>query len=200
MPPDSSVVIVSYRPGDWLAPCVTSALQQADQVVVVDNGSAGNEASDVAADLDAEVVRAPVNLGFAAGVNLGLRQARGAVIGLLNDDAVAGPGWIESAWSALDDPGVAAVTPKVVLDGVFGEVVLDDDPWLAPGDARPLGRQVRSVTVGGSEVLEAVLGVGMHDVETAVVDGEPARWRWTGGTPALLRASPGRPRWRGGAC
>ena len=115
-------------------------------------------------------------------MNLGLRQARGAVVGLLNDDAVAGTGWIEAARSVLDDPDVAAVTPKVVLDGLFGEVVLDDEPWLAPGDARPLGRQVRSVTVGRSEVLEAVLGVGMHDVETAVVDGEPTRWRWTAGS------------------
>ncbi len=191
MPPDASVVIVSYRPGDWLAPCITSALPQADQVVVVDNGSSESEASEVAAALGAEVVRSPANVGFAGGVNLGLRRARGAVIGLLNDDAVAGTGWIETARSVLDDPEVAAVTPKVVLDGTFGEVVLDDEPWFAPGDARPLGRQVRSVTVGGSEVLEAVLGAGMHDLETAVVDGEPTRWRWTAGRRPFYVPLPG---------
>ena len=76
-------------------------MAQADQVVVVDNGSAGDEASAVAAPLGAQVVRSPVNLGFAGGVDLGLRHARGAIIGLLNDDAVAGPGWIDAARAAL---------------------------------------------------------------------------------------------------
>ena len=73
---------------------------------------------------------------------------------MLNDDAVAGPGWIEAAGAALADPTVAAVTPKVVLDGLFGEILLDDDPWFAPGDVRPLGRQLTSVTVGATDVLE----------------------------------------------
>ena len=149
MPPDVSVVVVSYRPGDWLAPCVASVLAQADEVVVVDNGSEGALASAVASSMGAQVVRSTANLGFSGGVDLGLRRAQGQVVGLLNDDAVAGPNWIESARGVLADPAVAAVTPKVVLDGLFGEVLLDDEPWLAPGDARPLGRQLRSVTVGG---------------------------------------------------
>jgi GT2 family glycosyltransferase len=156
-------------------------MAQADQVVVVDNGSANEEASAVARSVGAQVVRSAVNLGFAGGVELGLRHARGAVIGLLNDDAVAGADWIASARAALGDRTVAAVTPKVVLDGTFGEVLLDDDPWFAPGDARPLGRQLLSVTVGTTDVLEDLLGAGVHDTEHAAVDGGPARWRWTAG-------------------
>lgn len=65
MPPDASVVVVSYRPGDWLAPCLASALAQAGEVVVVDNGSEGAQASAVASSAGAKVVRSPVNLGFA---------------------------------------------------------------------------------------------------------------------------------------
>ena len=98
-------------------------------------------------------------------MDLGLRHARGALIGLLNDDAVAGPGWIDAARAALADAGVAAVTPKVVLDGVFGEVVLDDDTWRAPEDAPTLGRQLLSVTVGAVDVLEEVRGAGVYDTE-----------------------------------
>jgi GT2 family glycosyltransferase len=180
-PPDTSVVVVSYRPGSWLAPCLSSALSQADEVVVVDNGSHGEEASAVAAPMGAHVVRSPTNLGFAGGVELGLRHAQGALIGLLNDDAVAGPGWIDAAGATLAQPGVAAVTPKVVLDGVYGEVGLDDEAWYAPGDARPLGRQVLTVTVGGTDVFDAVRGAGIYDAEHGVVDGEPSRWRWTSG-------------------
>jgi N-acetylglucosaminyl-diphospho-decaprenol L-rhamnosyltransferase len=180
-PPGTSVVVVSYRPGTWLADCVSSALSQADEVVVVDNGSAGQEATALAAPLGARVVGSPANLGFAGGVELGLRHAGGSVIGLLNDDAVAGPGWLDAARAALEDPGVGAVTPKVVLDGLYAEVVLDDEPWHAPGDARPLGRQLRSVCVGGSDVFDAVRGAGVYDVEHDLVDGTPSRWRWTSG-------------------
>jgi N-acetylglucosaminyl-diphospho-decaprenol L-rhamnosyltransferase len=181
MPPDATVVVVSYRPGDWLAPCVASVLSQADHVVVVDNGSPEQEASAIATPLGAHVIRSSVNLGFAGGVELGLRHVRGELVGVLNDDAVAGPGWIETAGAALADPTVAAVTPKVVLDGLFGEILLDDDPWFAPGDVRPLGRQLTSVAVGSTDVLEAALGAGVYDTERAVVDGEPSRWRWTAG-------------------
>ncbi|HEY5024020.1 MAG TPA: glycosyltransferase family 2 protein [Acidimicrobiales bacterium] len=181
MPPNASVVIVSYRPGDWLAPCVTSALAQAAQVVVVDNGSDDEQVTAIAAPMGADVVRSPINLGFAGGVGLGLRHARGELVALLNDDAVAGPGWIDAAGSVLADPTVAAVTPKVVLDGMYGEIVLDDEPWHAPGDQRALGRQLRTVTVGTVDVLERVQGGGLHDLEHGMVEGEPARWRWTAG-------------------
>jgi GT2 family glycosyltransferase len=179
MPPDATVVVVSYRPGDWLAPCIASVQNQAGQVVVVDNGSPDHEVSAVGTALGAHVVRSGSNLGFAGGVELGLRHARGAVVGVLNDDAVAGPGWIDAASAALADRTVAAVTPKVVLDGLFAEVVLDDEPWSAPGDARRLGRQLRSITVGTTEVLEEALGAGIYDTEHALVDGEPSRWRWS---------------------
>ena len=135
----SSVIVVSQRPGSWLADCVASALLQASEVIVVDNGSDEAEASAIARALGARVVRAPGNLGFAGGVNLGLRHARGDLVALLNDDAVAGPGWIDTAGAVLADPTVAAVTPKVLLSGLFAEIVLEDEAWYSPGDHRPPG-------------------------------------------------------------
>jgi N-acetylglucosaminyl-diphospho-decaprenol L-rhamnosyltransferase len=177
----SSVVVVSHRPGSWLAPCLAAALPQAAQVVVVDNGSQGCEASDIARAAGATVVRSERNLGFAAGINLGLRHARGELVAWLNDDAVPAPGWLETAEDVLADPTVAAVTPKVVLDGRFAEVILDDEEWSAPGDHRCLGRLLRSVTVAGEELLDQVVGVGVHDLEHAVVEGQNETWRWTSG-------------------
>jgi GT2 family glycosyltransferase len=179
----SSVIVVSYRPGSWLAECLASAVPQASEVIVVDNGSAGEVASTIARQAGAIVVRSSRNLGFAGGVNLGLRHARGELIALLNDDAVAGPGWIDIAAAVLADPTVAAVTPKVLLTGLFAEIVLDDAPWFAPGDHRPLGRMLRSVTVGDDENIERVVGAGVHDLERSVVDGRPTMWRWTSGGP-----------------
>jgi GT2 family glycosyltransferase len=123
-------------------------------------------------------VRSASNLGFAGGVELGLRSAGGDLIGLLNDDAEAGAGWLAAAAGALDDPTVAAVTPKVLLRGIYAEVILESDPWYAPGDLRPLGRQLKSVTVGDVEVLEGLVGAGVHEVERD----SGGAWRWTTGS------------------
>ena len=120
----------------------------------------------------------PFNTGFAPAVNLGARASTGDILGLLNDDAVARPGWLASAAQALSDPSVAAVGPKVVLAARYREVRLPDNEWYAPGDNRPLGRQFAVRSVNGTELLEVAAGPGLYRVE-----GEPGgdRWRWTAG-------------------
>lgn len=180
----SSVVVVSYRPGVWLEPCLRSVRDQADQLVVVDNGSAGGTAGEVGARLGATVVRSRRNLGFAGGADLGLRAAGGELVALLNDDAEAGAGWLAQAAAVLADPTVAAVGPRVVLAGRFAEIRLDEPRLDAPGDPRRLGRQLRSVTVDGVDVLDRLVGAGVHPLE--VEGGPPSgpgvpgrRWRWT---------------------
>lgn len=174
----STVAIVSYRPGDWLTECVVSVLHQATEVIVVDNGSEGGQASLLAGAAGARVIRSARNLGFAGGVARALRQARGDLFAVLNDDAVAGPGWIDSAAGALADPTVAAVTPKVLARGLYREVVLPDEEWFSPPDQRGLGRQLRSVEVDGRSVLDRLVGAGVHDLEQSA-DGQT--WRWTSG-------------------
>ena len=174
----TSVIVVSYRPGVWLSDCLASVAGVADEVVVVDNASPGREASSVALRYGARVVRTHRNLGFAGGVAAGLAEASGEIIGVLNDDARADERWLSSAADVLADPTVAAVTPKVLLSEPFIEVRLDEEAWFAPGDPRPLGRQVRSLCVDGREVLGSAVGGGIHDLETGGDD----RWRWTAGT------------------
>ncbi|HUB72000.1 MAG TPA: glycosyltransferase family 2 protein [Acidimicrobiales bacterium] len=174
----ATVVVVSHRPGDWLEPCLASVCGQAEQVLVVDNGSEGGEASRLGEAAGARVLRMRANIGFAPAVNLAARSSSGELIALLNDDAVAGPGWLEAAANALRDPSVAAVGPKVVLAQRFLEIVLADEEWQAPGDGRRLGRQVRSVSAGGLELLEKAEGPGIHRLER---DEGGDRWRWTAG-------------------
>jgi GT2 family glycosyltransferase len=142
----TSVIVVSHRPGDWLEKCLTSALSQADEVILVDNGSAGEEATRIADRLGAKTVRIPVNAGFAAGVNLGVRHAAGDLVGLLNDDAVAGPGWLAWAADLLADPSLAAVTPKVLLSGSYGEFPINCPP--------------RDVRVSGADATHNVFWTG----------------------------------------
>jgi GT2 family glycosyltransferase len=148
-------------------------------VVVVDNGSEGALASEVARSAGAEVVRLPANRGFAHGANAGAARARGEVVAFLNDDALAHPGWLRRATELLEDRWVAAVGPKVRLAGWYREVVLPDDEWRAPGDSRALGRRVTSVKCDGAEMLTKAVGPGLHRLERDPSSG--ASWRWGAG-------------------
>ncbi len=128
------------------------------------------------------MLRLAENQGFASGVNAGVASARGDVVALLNDDAVAPPGWLESSERVLKDGEVAAVGPKILLARAFGEVVLEDDVHFAPGDGRPLGRKVTSAALDGEDVLAALVGPGVHRLEQGAGD---ERWRWTAGSGCL---------------
>jgi GT2 family glycosyltransferase len=171
-------VVVSYRPGDWLAQCLKSVISQADEVVLVDNGSEGHSASRLGKEAGARVLPLPSNTGFAPAVNLGVSACAGDIVGLLNDDATAGPDWLATATEVLADTTVAAVGPKIVLTTRYREVQYPDEEWYAAGDERPLGRQLRSVTVDGAELLDAAVGPGLYRAEG---DAGSGRWRWTAG-------------------
>jgi GT2 family glycosyltransferase len=156
---------------------------KADEVILVDNGSPGGAVGAAGRRLSAVVETLPRNRGFAAGVNAGLRRVRGDVVALLNDDAVAGPQWLDSAAAVLADPSIAAVGPKILLPWRFAEIRLDTQPHFAPGDPRPLGRTIGRVQVDGVDVpLGDVMGSGLHRYE-----GDGSRhWRWTSGSGPIL--------------
>jgi GT2 family glycosyltransferase len=122
------VVVPNWNGADRLGPCVRSLAVQscADfEIVVVDNASADDSLA-VLADLAAEiapvaltVLRNDVNLGFAGGVNCGIRRAldSGATaIALFNNDAVADPAWLATLAAALDgEPDVAIATGRLLM-------------------------------------------------------------------------------------
>ena len=184
----TSVIVVSHRPHRWLAPCLDSVGDEADEVVVVDNGSSCGEVGAVARRAGTRVVRLDANAGFPGGVNAGLRVARGDVVALLNDDAMAEPGWLASAERVLADPGVAVVAPKLVFALPFAEVRFDDDPRFVGGDPRPLGRALRTATIAGVDVLPLLVGPGVHRLEQGVLDGVEGPWRWTAGREPIRLA------------
>ena len=180
-------MVVSCRSHRWLPRCLASVVDQADEVILVDNGSPGPEVAEAGRRAGAVMVRLATNAGFAAGVNAGLRRARGEVVGLLNDDAVASGDWVASAAVALKDQDVAAVGPKILFASSFAEIRLDTEAHFAPGDPRPLGQSIFCVEVDGVEVpLGGLRGPGVHRLEHRVESGVSHHWRWTAGTGPIF--------------
>lgn len=152
-------------------------------MLLVDNGSESATVSRVGAMADVTVVRNDANLGFTGGVNAALPRATGDLVALLNDDAVAGPSWLDSAAAVLKDPTVAAVGPKILFDGLYAQIDLTDEPSRGARFERWIGRLLETVEVDGVEVLPRVVG-GLYGMERSVT--QPGRrWRWTNGADPI---------------
>ncbi|HIJ65298.1 MAG TPA: glycosyltransferase [Candidatus Hydrogenedentes bacterium] len=106
-----SIVIPAFNQVQCCRECVASVLantRRAHQLILVDNGSTDGAGAFFDAIPGATVVHSKTNLGFAGGVNLGLREAEGHVV-LLNSDTLVPQGWLERLERALvrsDDIGM----------------------------------------------------------------------------------------------
>lgn len=97
-PPRVRVLVVNRNSGPWLARCLESLRLQtmADfEVVLVDNASTDESVPPDLPDQRFRLVCLAHNLGFAAGNNLGARDAKAPWLALLNPDAIASPDWLE---------------------------------------------------------------------------------------------------------
>lgn len=93
MKKDVSIVIVTYHSAGQIEACLESVLSQrkqvSQQVIVVDNDSRDDTVDIIREKFpEVELVLPGVNLGFAAGVNLGASRADSEFVLLLNPDTV----------------------------------------------------------------------------------------------------------------
>jgi N-acetylglucosaminyl-diphospho-decaprenol L-rhamnosyltransferase len=112
------------------------------EVVVVDNASTDGTSTLLAERYgDVRVIVAATNTGFAGGVALALHRTAAPVAVLVNNDAVATPGFLAAVLEPFDDAAVGAVCAKVLLsdrriNSVGAEVTADgygrDRGWLEP--------------------------------------------------------------------
>lgn len=133
-----SVIIVNWNGAGVLKDCLTSLSAQDYRdfdTVLVDNGSGDDSLAVVRALApDARVIACRENLGFASGVNAGLRVAEGRYIVLLNNDTAIDPGCLRELVAAADeDEAIGMVAPKIVnfhdprvIDSVGGLLVTAD--------------------------------------------------------------------------
>ena len=85
------------------------------EVFVVDNASPSDHPEIIKEKYPSvEFIQSEVNLGFAGGNNLALRQVTGDYIYLINNDTIVPSGNIERLVEVLDsDPSIGVVSPKI---------------------------------------------------------------------------------------
>jgi len=120
-----TVVIVNHNVnGRFLIDCLESALQQAREVVVVDNASRSEQFEPLIARFESHprlhVIRSEENRGFAAGCNLGVELATQPLVLFLNPDCTIGTGSLAGLCEALQaNPGAAMAGGLLTyVDGV----------------------------------------------------------------------------------
>lgn len=85
------------------------------EIIVVDNASPNDDPGIIPASFPEVVfIKSAVNLGFAGGNNLAVRQARGKYVLFLNNDTEVDSGFMEPLVAKLEsDTSIGAVSPKI---------------------------------------------------------------------------------------
>lgn len=131
-----SIIIVNWNTRDLLEDCLRSIREHlrtpSPEVIVVDNGSADGSAAMVESRFpEVRLLASPTNLGFARANNLGLREASGDFLLLLNPDTRLVEGAIEGLLGTMiADPSIGIVGPQLIHADGSKQNSVSNDPSL----------------------------------------------------------------------
>ena len=129
---DLAVIVLNYKTPGLVVDCLESLDGQIDarsqEVVVVDNCSGDDSVEQIEAAIEAQgwsgwvrVVASPVNGGFAAGNNVGIKASDAKRYMLLNSDTIVRDDAIAELMRTMDEmPEVSMVSPRLEwMDGEY---------------------------------------------------------------------------------
>ena len=161
MNPLFSLIVVNYNRAELLRECLRSLAGQSYsmlEILVVDNGSSDDSRDVVRSFSDERIRLLPLdhNLGFAAGCNVAIREARGEFVALINNDAVAQDQWIEELLNAIraSEASIGMWASKILF---FETDIIDKAGHLMYPDGQNRGRGTGERDRGQYERLEEVL-------------------------------------------
>jgi GT2 family glycosyltransferase len=156
---DLSIVIVSFNAHADLERCLASLHQPppvaSHEIIVVDNASTDDSVQAALGWPDVRLLRSPINRGFAAANNIGIRQSSGQHVLLLNSDTIVRPGTIDRLLGELGrHPEAAAIGPRLV--DVKGQPELSFGAMITPLAELRQRRLVRGLERGDPAILQQV--------------------------------------------
>ena len=140
--------------------CLDSLRAQSFQdfdVAVVDNGSTDDSLQILAEDYpQVRIVGWETNRGVAAAFNEGVRQCRGELLALLNNDMEVAPDWLAALVQALDrDPKAGAAASKILF---IDRRTINSAGDVYRRDGIPGNRGVHEIDQGQYDRTEYVFG------------------------------------------
>jgi len=113
-----SVIVLNYNAGELLLNCIESIKKSAYknlEIIVVDNIST-DKSQKVCKEKypDIKLIQNDENFGYCEGNNIGIREAKGDYIIILNPDTIVESNWIEELISAYSKFGEGLYQPKIL--------------------------------------------------------------------------------------
>ena len=109
-----SLVIALYNQVDYTRRCIDSIVRCTQipyELILVDNGSRDGT-TELLKTVHATVITNEKNLGCAKAWNQGIRASHGEVVGILNNDIVVTPGWVEHLIAFMESGSYGIVCPS----------------------------------------------------------------------------------------
>lgn len=166
------VIIINWNSGSQLRECIESVLEHGgnhvSKLIVVDNASTDGSGDVIASLPRVQIIRSPINLGFAAACNLGAGEGNSPYILFLNPDTRLEPGALSVPLSFMDGPEGKDI-------GICGIQLFDDTGKVSRTCARfPSFSRITSSVLGLNKIPGCEsLGMSMQEwdhEESRIVD------------------------------
>jgi len=113
-----SVIVLNYNAGELLLNCIESIKKSAYknlEIIVVDNIST-DKSQEICKEKypDIKLIQNDENFGYCEGNNIGIREAKGDYIIILNPDTIVESNWVEELISAYNKFGEGLYQPKIL--------------------------------------------------------------------------------------
>jgi len=120
-----SIILLLYKPGFYLKPCLESIFSQSyknTELLIIDNCSGDgtpSKAQEIIASAEQNVPFHRIiindrNLGFAAGHNLGIRKSRGELVVLVNQDVILDEDFLKNIVGVFENKKIGSAQGKLL--------------------------------------------------------------------------------------
>jgi len=111
-----SIIILNYNAGNLLLHCVESVLQtnyKNYEIIVVDNASTDNSQNECKEKFTTiQLIQNQKNLGYCEGNNIGINDAKGEFVVILNPDTVVESNWLKELVNGYQNLGEGIYQPR----------------------------------------------------------------------------------------
>jgi len=111
-----SIIILNYNGDKFLENCLESIIRETNQsyeIIVVDNNSPDKSGEKFSKKYQkCNFILNKKNVGVSEGLNIGIRNAKGKFVVLLNNDLIVAPKWLEHLFDAHEIYGNGLYQPK----------------------------------------------------------------------------------------